>query len=56
MVANRCYYAPFTPAKRFARCDPYDNQRGEIEAPAHGLREGHFRTRYEITDYQETEE
>ncbi len=56
MVANRCYYAPFSPAKRFERCDPYDNQRGEIETDARGLREGEFHTTYEIIDYRETEE
>ena len=56
MAANRCYYAPFSPRKRFARCDPYDNQRGEIETDARGLCAGEFRTRYEMIDHQETEE
>ena len=56
MVANRSYYAPFSPRKRFARCDPYDNQRGEIETDARGLCAGEFRTRYEMIDHQETEE
>ena len=56
MVANRSYYAPFSPRKRFARCDPYDNQRGEIETDTRGLGAGEFRTRYEMIDHQETEE
>ena len=56
MVANRSYYAPFSPLKRFARCDPYDNQRGEIETDTRGLGAGEFRTRYEMIDHQETEE
>lgn len=56
MVANRSYYAPFSPLKRFARCDPYDNQRGEIETDTRGLGAGEFRTHYEMIDHQETEE
>ena len=56
MVANRAYYAPFTPAKRFCRTDPYDNQRGEIETETGGLTGSQFRTRYIVTDCQESEE
>lgn len=56
MVANREYYAPFTPAKRYPRIDPYDNQRGEIETEGRGLKGGSFRTRFTVLDYQESEE
>lgn len=37
MVANRMYYAPFTPAKHFPRSDPYDSQGGEAETAARAL-------------------
>ena len=55
MVANRTYYAPFTPAKRFPRFDPYDSQGGEIETADYGLLGDEFDTEYtmlwhEITD------
>ena len=55
MVANRAYYAPFAPAKNFARADPYDNQRGEIETDARGLTGGEFSTRYEMLWHEESE-
>ena len=55
MVANRMYYAPFAPAKKFPRVDPYDSQRGEIENERRGLRAGEFRTRYEMLWHEETE-
>lgn len=56
MVANRDYYKPFTPAKRFLRYDPYDSQRGEIETNTHGLYGGEFRTRYSILSCEEVDE
>lgn len=56
MVANRVYYAPFAPAKKFPRVDPYDSQRGEIETAERGLRDGEFRTRYEMLWHEEREE
>ena len=37
MVANRTYYAPFTPEKKFPRSDPYDSQGGEAETADRGL-------------------
>lgn len=55
MVANRVYYAPFAPEKKYPRVDPYDNQRGEIENDRRGLRTGEFRTRYEMLWHEETE-
>ena len=55
MVANRVYYAPFAPAKSFARADPYDNQRGELETDARGLTGGEFSTRYEMLWHEESE-
>ncbi len=37
MVANREFQAAFTPDKLHWRCDPYDNQTGEIEYEDKGL-------------------
>jgi hypothetical protein len=37
MVANREFQAAFTPDKTHWRCDPYDNQTGEIEYEDRGL-------------------
>ena len=37
MVANREFQAAFTPDKNHWRCDPYDNQTGEIEYLDRGL-------------------
>ncbi len=55
MVANRAYFAPFAPEKRFPRRDPYDNQRGEVETQTRGLGAGEFSTRYEMLWSEETE-
>lgn len=55
MVANRAYFAPFVPEKRFARRDPYDSQRGEVETETRGLGPGEFSTRYEMLWNEETE-
>ena len=55
MVANRTYFAPFAPEKKYPRVDPYDNQRGEIETERRGLRQGEFSTRYEMLWHEETE-
>ena len=46
MVANRMYYASFTPAKRFPRFDPYDSQSGEVETAAYGLLRDELDTEY----------
>ena len=56
MVANRMYFAPFAPQKKYPRVDPYDNQRGEIESGSRGLRGGEFRTRYEMLWHEESED
>ncbi len=55
MVANRAYYAPFSPAKKYPRSDPYDSQGGEAETATHGLLNDEFDSEYtmlwhEITD------
>ncbi|MBQ7657021.1 MAG: transglutaminase domain-containing protein [Clostridia bacterium] len=55
MVANRTYYAPLTPEKKYPRIDPYDSQSGEAETDDHGLTDDEFDTEYtmlwhEITD------
>lgn len=55
MVANRAYFAPLMPEKRFPRCDPYDSQRGEVETETRGLGPGEFYTRYEMLWNEETE-
>ena len=55
MVANRAYYAPFSPPKKYPRADPYDSQRGEIENDRRGLGAGEFRTRYEMLWHEERE-
>ena len=56
MVANRRYYTPLTPEKKFPRFDPYDSQRAEIETGCKGLYSGERRTRYEIISYEEVDE
>ena len=53
MVANRRYYVPFSPVKRFCRYDPYDSQRGEVETDERGLYGGEFRTVYELESFEE---
>ena len=55
MVANRVYYAPFAPEKKFPRADPYDSQRGEMETDTRGLTGAEFRTRYDMLWHEETE-
>jgi len=56
MVANRMYFMPLTPEKKYPRYDPYDSQRAEIETEKRGLVGGEFRTRYEITHWEELTE
>ena len=56
MVANRVYYAPLTPEKKYPRYDPYDSQRAEVETQYKGLYAGERRTSYTITDYREVDE
>lgn len=56
MVANRMYFMPLNPAKKFPRYDPYDSQRAEIETQNKGLYGGEFRTRYQIIDWEELKE
>ena len=56
MVANRMYFMPLSPAKKFPRYDPYDSQRAEIETQNRGLYGGEFRTRYTITEWEELKE
>ena len=54
MVANRRYFAPFSPARRFPRADPYDSQSGEVENDDHALRSGEFTTEYTLLWQEET--
>lgn len=55
MVANHAFQAPFTIEKRFWRCDPYDNQVGEVETDARGLRYDEFISTQEILVLEEIE-
>lgn len=53
MVANHAFQAEFTPAKNFWRCDPYDNQLGEIETDRRGLRYEEYTRQKTILNFQE---
>ena len=46
MVANRTYFSPLRPEKKFPRADPYDSQRGEIETKNGGLKPAEFSTEW----------
>jgi len=48
MVANRECQANFTVPKQFWRCDPYDNQSGEMETDTFGLQYHQYTRRKEI--------
>ncbi len=54
MVANRCYFAPLSPVKKFPRADPYDSQSGEAENEVRGLLPGEFSTEYTLLWQEET--
>ena len=42
MVANKEFQADFIPAKKYWRCDPYDNQVGEMESDTEAFTYGMF--------------
>lgn len=42
MVANKEFQADFIPAKKYWRCDPYDNQVGELESDTEAFTYGMF--------------
>ena len=50
MVANREYQVNFTVPKQHWRCDPYDNQSGEMETDTFGLQFHQFIRRKEILE------
>ena len=53
MVANNAFQAPFTVEKRHWRADPYDNQVGELETEARGLRYGEFQRTKQVLACEE---
>ncbi len=50
MVANREFQAAFTPDKAHWRCDPYDNQTGEIEYEERGLLYREYKRKQELLE------
>lgn len=56
MAANRGFQKPFDPPKRHWRCDPYDNQLGEIETDTRGLLYEEFTRSKQVLLCEETEE
>jgi transglutaminase-like putative cysteine protease len=48
MVANRRYQTNFTVPKQFWRCDPYDNQSGEMETDSFGLQYHQYTRKKEV--------
>lgn len=55
MVANNAFQHDFTIPKNHWRADPYDNQRGEMETDACGLRFSQFDSTMEILECTELE-
>ena len=53
MVANRAFQAAFTPDKVHWRCDPYDNQTGEIEYEERGLLYHEYTRRQQLLECKE---
>lgn len=49
MIANGRYMTQFSPPKKHARIDPYDNQEGECETDARGLLGQEISTAQELT-------
>ncbi|OQB25539.1 MAG: Transglutaminase-like superfamily protein [Firmicutes bacterium ADurb.Bin182] len=50
MIANSEFQAPFIPDKAYYRCDPYDNQTGEIELEDRGLLYNEYERRQEMLE------
>ena len=53
MVANRAFQADFDPPSEGWRCDPYDNQLGEMECDGRGLKYSEFLRSKEIVSFEE---
>lgn len=53
MVANRAFQADFDVNKQFWRCDPYDNQVGEMETNQRGLTYDEFTRTKEVVSFEE---
>lgn len=52
-VFNNAFQADFTPASRFWRDDPYDNQMGEVECSVRGLRAREVSRSVELLEFRE---
>ncbi len=53
MPANSGFQQEFTPAKRFLRNDPYDNQNGEAEYEDRPLANGEYKTKHTVVEIRE---
>ena len=53
MPANSDFQFEFNPAKKFRRCDPYDNQNGEAEYEHRGLGPDEYETVHKVVSMEE---
>jgi len=53
MPANSDFQFDFIPAKKFLRCDPYDNQNGEVEYEHRGLCPNEYETVHKVVSIEE---
>jgi hypothetical protein len=53
MPANSDFQFEFNPAKKFRRCDPYDNQNGEAEYEHRGLGPEEYSTVHKVVRIEE---
>lgn len=53
MPANLDFQREFTPAKRFMRCDPTDNQYGECEYEDRGLQPSEYECRHTVIEMKQ---
>ncbi|MDR1979917.1 MAG: transglutaminase domain-containing protein [Synergistaceae bacterium] len=56
MPANSDFQFDFNPAKKFRRCDPYDNQNGEVEYEHRGLGPEEYSTVHKVVNIEEVGE
>lgn len=56
MIANRRYFTPFNPPKKFEYYDPYDSQDGEIECETRGFDTYDFIDDGEVIEFVKVEE
>jgi transglutaminase-like putative cysteine protease len=53
MPSNSDFQFEFNPAKKFLRCDPYDNQNGEVEYEHRGLGRSEYTTTHDVVSIEE---